>query len=440
MQKNKKNNLFAVSFLLTLIFVCVDTSLQSSYLKSFIHYNIMLALIAIVYYILVFKDKQFTISKAFYKFAPFLIYVFCNAILLPDNAEIGFFILFWSLFIYKNLRFADLYDTLYSVFMIMCGVLVVGIYMQKYAPEVYMEVVNIIFLPTYAERVIEFMSAGMYNGCIFNTTYTAGFLSIGIILQYDRLFREKSKLNKIICVLSLIVLFLALNATSKRANLVYCLIGMAVVFLFDKRVKYRIQIIIGVVACGLVGGLILAFSYESLQNSSSGLARLIVQIVKLFSGDSNISSGRFDLWVQAWELFKQNPIFGIGWYQFDNFSVEGIQVHNEFLRLLCETGIVGFLLFVIPMIFVFIKSTKQMIINKTPFSSLAWLFQAFFVLYCFTDNAMLDRMYMFMYLVSLCMIYGDYSEYSIGAINNKQTSIFTQLYNKIKSRWHKNAN
>jgi len=65
--------------------------------------------------------------------------------------------------------------------------------------------------------------------------------------------------------------------------------------------------------------------------------------------------GRLDIWKSSWEMFSQNKLFGFGLgtyqYVFPAFAkllfAEGIRVnfaHNDFLQLLCEGGVVGFLI------------------------------------------------------------------------------------------------
>jgi len=70
----------------------------------------------------------------------------------------------------------------------------------------------------------------------------------------------------------------------------------------------------------------------------------------------NSAGGRLDLWGLAFELFEENPLIGIG---FDGYamSMGGVEtsrgktkehqdVHSIFMRILCEQGIVGFIIFI----------------------------------------------------------------------------------------------
>ncbi len=61
------------------------------------------------------------------------------------------------------------------------------------------------------------------------------------------------------------------------------------------------------------------------------------------------SNGRLLLWRLAWEKFLEKPIFGHGWRYFSEIGFEetgninAINVHNIYIQLLCETGVVGFI-------------------------------------------------------------------------------------------------
>jgi len=87
----------------------------------------------------------------------------------------------------------------------------------------------------------------------------------------------------------------------------------------------------------------------------------------------DITSGRVYIWKYAIELFMQHPIFGIGWEQFKmvapEYDLDTVKVHNNFLQVLCETGVVGFCLIIIPMTMLlmvtFIKTDKCIRMNKS---------------------------------------------------------------------------
>lgn len=67
-------------------------------------------------------------------------------------------------------------------------------------------------------------------------------------------------------------------------------------------------------------------------------------------------SGRDIRWQRAIELFLQRPIFGWGWGGYDT----GVgAIHNTFLTSLCDIGLFGTLLFIIPIIMIASESLRQ---------------------------------------------------------------------------------
>ena len=80
-----------------------------------------------------------------------------------------------------------------------------------------------------------------------------------------------------------------------------------------------------------------------------------------FAQNANILvSERFYFWGIAWRLFLTSPLFGIGWGKFADFGTDRIfNVHNLYLQLLCETGVFGFLLIIVPIVLLFVVGVKK---------------------------------------------------------------------------------
>jgi putative inorganic carbon (HCO3(-)) transporter len=81
--------------------------------------------------------------------------------------------------------------------------------------------------------------------------------------------------------------------------------------------------------------------------------RLIQRFAEFVSADGLTSEGRTDLWVEAIPLIRAYPLFGcgLGGYEtaFSRFKISGVLVtddfvHNDYLQLLAELGLVGFVI------------------------------------------------------------------------------------------------
>ena len=139
------------------------------------------------------------------------------------------------------------------------------------------------------------------------------------------------------------------------------------------------------------------------------------KIVRNLSNDRvDITSGRIYIWKYALELFKKNPILGIGWEQFSvvlpEYDIDTVKVHNNFIQILCETGIVGFMLIAIPMVsllvltyremyFYFRSNRKQAIVRVAYMVSLGM--QIFFFVLDFLDPCIYKMHFWPIYTISI---------------------------------------
>ncbi|MDI9520817.1 MAG: O-antigen ligase family protein [Bacillota bacterium] len=68
-------------------------------------------------------------------------------------------------------------------------------------------------------------------------------------------------------------------------------------------------------------------------------------------------SGRLEIWERAFQIWKKNPIFGIGLGGF--ISLTGKAVHNTYLLILTDTGIIGFTFWFAAVSFTFVQAWRN---------------------------------------------------------------------------------
>jgi len=88
------------------------------------------------------------------------------------------------------------------------------------------------------------------------------------------------------------------------------------------------------------------------------------------SGETEASAAhRLDLWHHAMDLFKSNPVFGIGFGGFGFTVAEGelTDTHNLYMKMLAEQGIIGFILLLLILMKAFLSGWRLFKIGKTPF-------------------------------------------------------------------------
>lgn len=118
-------------------------------------------------------------------------------------------------------------------------------------------------------------------------------------------------------------------------------------------------------------------SSETAEEITTAIQKEGIEVVDFSHSNKNIDSGRFVLWRQAWNMFLQNPVMGIGKgniYDYGNRLFEnGVKFtdrygvlapiltdfHNGYLMILVCSGIVGFVLFAVYFLRLFAHLTKR---------------------------------------------------------------------------------
>ena len=88
-----------------------------------------------------------------------------------------------------------------------------------------------------------------------------------------------------------------------------------------------------------------------------------------FRGVGTGFTGRFDAWREALELFRLNPIFGVGFRQHEQYMITLSSTHNGYLSVLAETGALG----TICLLVLIYKCTKRLFLEAMAGSPIAIL-------------------------------------------------------------------
>ena len=234
----------------------------------------------------------------------------------------------------KHVRTVDVASmTVFSIIMI-------GTCSSLYAVFQYVTQSNAVL---WQERPINY--ANRYGSVFVNPNHHAGFLNCIIPITFSFLFFSRGrKIAKIIGVLALCVMVFSLYLTKSRGGWIAAtLVTSVLMFLFLKKsvAKYSVPLlVIGVLSVG-VGVFYFSDGFRE-------------RLLGVFSTNSN-QSGMFRawLWLPAFQMWVDHPIFGVGPGQFNiRFpeyrtaltQLNPIHVHNDFLEILVEYGLIGGLL------------------------------------------------------------------------------------------------
>ena len=132
---------------------------------------------------------------------------------------------------------------------------------------------------------------------------------------------------------------------------------------------------------------------------------------KFFNNNAtDYSTGRFDMYKEAYRLYVDNSYFPIGWGQYaKSTNYHHPALHNDYLQLFFETGMLGLFLIIMPNIIFLIKSIKFVNKKHNEISVIILIFNLFFMTYSLTGLPHYDvEVYMIYFifnsfLIKLCM-------------------------------------
>ena len=175
----------------------------------------------------------------------------------------------------------------------------------------------------------------------------------------------------------IVVLFLiAILLENRKSELFATIITLTFLFLKNKSIKevylFFIKTIVGILMVGVPLFFIAETFNIDYQSVFTRYVNFFDLLAKwLFSNqgmEADFTSGRIDLWTRAVKLFLDSPILGIGWGNFANnisFTFNNLNdgqlhnVHNNYLQILCENGLIGFVSIIVPVFLIFNNTLKR---------------------------------------------------------------------------------
>lgn len=418
--------------------------------KSILNINVNLTVVALVLFTFVISSmKSFfmpNIMEWFLLGISITLLIFNNLMVQRKGMTITIVELMWSIFwvyfvlnimihnIFDTSRAIDLYH--YTIAMLLILVLKTDInnyyasfrlikvfglmygfsgIFQYLFTDIYLNTIFKYFSEGERTNILQLLNENSYTGFTNQTAYIAGYLvsALGVIIFSKR----KGKLLDYSINISMIVfLVIGLFLAAKRAHLIFMICAILITLLISLDKKFYLKKLNRLILGSSLISLIIFITFMKI-NEDSPIIMFINELKYTFIGiiqGEDVSTGRIKLYKYSWELFTSNPIFGIGWKEFISNSVgllniyRGSHPHNIYLQLLTELGIVGFVLFMIPVIYVYLKTfniLRSMSINNSVKFLQNWkhglqysfFYQTFFLLYGLTGNLLTDFNFLLMY-------------------------------------------
>ncbi|MFP7297452.1 O-antigen ligase family protein [Neobacillus niacini] len=172
---------------------------------------------------------------------------------------------------------------------------------------------------------------------------------------------KKNKLGLILCVFANILTF------SRGGILVMALVFL--IFIIIKNPLKQIKLVLGIVI-SLFVTLYVAIGYMKVD-----IFGILQSRIEDFSRDNG--SGRFELWGRALDFFSSHMIIGIGAFNYSEYNLfkygDDLEVHNTFLAILSESGLVGMTCFCLFIFLLLLQLYQSKIHKNKPYLFLAFI-------------------------------------------------------------------
>ena len=339
--------------------------------------NFKINVINILYgsYLIIFAVILHTIRSI--SFEPYLVIGYLAASLLLFNSNI------------------KLYENLWKCLQIISLLEALGIYLQKFLPQVYYLIMSVILPSSVVTSIKKRLLEGYYTGFTREVSYTMFLIAIGLGIYIFNV-ETQEKFSKTIFrrkLAAILFLFGALFLSGKRATILFSVMAIFIIQFLKSNDKLKI---LKYLAIGVMAILIIILTFP-LWSKIPALKRMVELLGFIGQGDvSGLTNGRISIYRDAITLWNSERIAGIGWGNF-KYSTQktvwyaGFDVHNCYLQILCETGIIGALLFYIltlTSIFNFIRCinrTQKRDVNFYKLALLTGYIQLFFMMYSVTE-------------------------------------------------------
>ncbi len=245
--------------------------------------------------------------------------------------------------------------------------------------------------PNYQDTILKQYNSAGIPGLTHHYSTNGMLLAIGTIIFGSYAITRKKRRD----LFFFLILTGALLLSGKRAHVIFGLTALYCsyyIYNSDKK-KSRLWKGLGVLLGS--GCLYVVASYFV-----PAFSNIITRFVDS-ADQGDLTLGRTAVWGQAILMFKQHPVFGMGWEQYVHQGGWLWNIHNIYIQLIIETGMIGFVVYLLWFaynLFVTWKLYKyardhngQYDIMDLCFINYSLAMQILFMLYGFTGNPLYDK-------------------------------------------------
>lgn len=398
-----KKNIYPKKFLLGLLilysfwgFIFTKTIFQLQIMVYIAFIGLLVNFLIMLLY-----NKTIILQQEAYCWIPFLLY---TVITLVKQRDFEFFS-YWMIcliIVLVAIKVRMYNEVPYKIFLYGGIFALIGQIVQLLFPDMYKERIASLFLNPSA---INYWST-IYGlaGFTYQLDQTAMTLITAEAVVIAFFVTDEDKKRKKLYWLLTGILIIGIFLSGKRMVFLVSIVALFIVyFLQQKSLSKKIIIFI---LMGIVSTIVLIYFVSNI--NSMYTSRFFYRFAKTFmdlKSKADFSDGRSELYIKAINAFKQNPIFGIGIGRFASYTGENTAVHNTYLQVLCEQGIVGIVLYIFPLVVALIYTIKEIKVNDSNFWGMKYykfslFIQLTYIMYALTENVNINMFGYMVYFIS----------------------------------------
>lgn len=314
-------------------------------------------------YIITYKKQSVKICKNSFWicYVLYLAYILLNMLAEADASAYAIFeYVFYMMFLFAMCYVMDniAFETVLSVYEIIGVIIAIEAIWEFFSG-------NILFRLNSEIQVIR-RAYGLIGSPL---TLGMTLACIAMISMYRGMISDKK--HYLIGLLSIIGLF----CTQSRGPLVGFAVGFAImVFIHNYSMNRNARLPFlegGLKAVGALCVLYILIKWLSNYNEIANTIYQRIQTILVWNSTESANYQRMSKWQEAFDLFKMNPIFGIGVSSTGSRAATGIVLESGVLKKLVETGIIGFALYYYIMISESLKNIRRAAKHHTKYCALA---------------------------------------------------------------------
>lgn len=274
-----------------------------------------------------------------------------------------------------------------------------------------------------------------FSGICYAPHDASGFICFALFSFIITLISIKKSI-KAKHIFLMVILVLAFLLTQKKGIILSFIISLFLVFTFVNADKRNIGNLI-IYLFFFVVMLSIIFFYMRSHLDNPIFYRLNKLFTALLNDEEVTFSGRTVLYRQAWSLWSEKKLFGIGWRRFNSLAFStfnesinliGHEVNCDYLQFLCELGVIGTIFVLIPIFVEFYRSVfvlriirkdKEMFV-KYKNTIIAVLLNIFTLIYAFVEIPFNDETFLGIYFFSCIVINSAYSNFKKSYVDTQK--------------------